>query len=607
VQAGLDRRVMYVQGISSLVGRIGSPTDSVNVLSWHVGLNRGGGIFNWVSDLPRSNHDGGLVISPTVPFGDVMSFWDGAAVDTIGTSAIDLVDYLDGTGDTDPSANGCWVRSVVGSVTPYMWGAKARPFADAEPFDKCINNPTYRDVSFPVEFFLERTVDIRVAKTNFSGNRTGPSPFLDSQTVGLNVNIDTPAVTSQLNFSNVFFSGRSVANIACANFIAIRAIDFPLIDSTMDKCWFNLGTNITSGIVGRFFYLKISNSIFEESGKGIVTSGGTRSDSLQLSNCAFFRMANCCLDFGDDVQEKINFTISNIQFGGGGTVTSQFIRGVDLECELSNISIKQADDNTFTNANFLDFFESDIQINNLKCYNQAGERPADNLVRSWILSRYSNMQISNSALNDAGTVCVDLHGSGYFSASNVTLRGARQSLVRFDSTADDLIVKFDGCRFLRPRERAFLYLSSNPNVHVKCTDTHFEGMGFGLGSAITAIEMNAAHTPELIDCTYRKVTGDEVAYWVRADRPAFVNGYTLLGSAPLYNTGAVDYNVFSFYGSANRGAGYRDVGDAAPTAGDWGRGAIRYRRNATAGSFIGWICTVSGTPGTWKEFGDIEA
>lgn len=47
-------------------------------------------------------------------------------------------------------------------------------------------------------------------------------------------------------------------------------------------------------------------------------------------------------------------------------------------------------------------------------------------------------------------------------------------------------------------------------------------------------------------------------------------------------------------------------GDAAPTTGTWGRGDIVYDNTPTAGSFIGWVCTASGTPGTWKTFGAIS-
>jgi len=48
-------------------------------------------------------------------------------------------------------------------------------------------------------------------------------------------------------------------------------------------------------------------------------------------------------------------------------------------------------------------------------------------------------------------------------------------------------------------------------------------------------------------------------------------------------------------------------GAAAPTTGAWGRGEIVWNQNASAGGFAGWICVAAGTPGTWKQFGAIEA
>lgn len=46
---------------------------------------------------------------------------------------------------------------------------------------------------------------------------------------------------------------------------------------------------------------------------------------------------------------------------------------------------------------------------------------------------------------------------------------------------------------------------------------------------------------------------------------------------------------------------------AAPTTGAWLRGDIVYHVDPAAGGFIGWVCTASGSPGTWKSFGPISA
>jgi len=60
------------------------------------------------------------------------------------------------------------------------------------------------------------------------------------------------------------------------------------------------------------------------------------------------------------------------------------------------------------------------------------------------------------------------------------------------------------------------------------------------------------------------------------------------------------------YPEAYRGHDH-PVGTIAPDEGTWEAGRIVHRLHPAAGESIGWICTTAGTPGTWKEFGAIEA
>ncbi|WP_157553231.1 glycosyl hydrolase family 28-related protein [Jiangella gansuensis] len=69
----------------------------------------GGGVFVWRADVPRDQHNGGSVISPTVP---------GA-----GDPAV-LADYLSGAGETHAGFNGCWVRDLDGALNPTWFGAR---------------------------------------------------------------------------------------------------------------------------------------------------------------------------------------------------------------------------------------------------------------------------------------------------------------------------------------------------------------------------------------------------------------------------------------------------------------------------------------------------
>ena len=63
------------------------------------------------------------------------------------------------------------------------------------------------------------------------------------------------------------------------------------------------------------------------------------------------------------------------------------------------------------------------------------------------------------------------------------------------------------------------------------------------------------------------------------------------------------------------GIGWRDwngvafdfLANAAPTTNFWSQGSKTWANNAAASGFVGWYCTVAGTPGTWKTFGAISA
>jgi len=49
-----------------------------------------------------------------------------------------------------------------------------------------------------------------------------------------------------------------------------------------------------------------------------------------------------------------------------------------------------------------------------------------------------------------------------------------------------------------------------------------------------------------------------------------------------------------------------NFGTAAPTFDEWGVGDIIYNTAPASAGFIGWVCTVAGTGGTWKTFGLIS-
>jgi len=79
--------------------------------------------------------------------------------------------------------------------------------------------------------------------------------------------------------------------------------------------------------------------------------------------------------------------------------------------------------------------------------------------------------------------------------------------------------------------------------------------------------------------------------------------YTNKGfTGPIFQNGYAVKNSGTAYGSAL----VRRLGTAAPTTGTYQQGDIFYNSAPTSGGYIGWVCTVGGTPGTWKTFGLIS-
>lgn len=84
----------FIKGYYSIIAAPGTPA-------------YGGGPMYWDATCPKSNHNGGTIFSPTVP-------WNGAK-NTIPA-------FLAGTGETDPLGAGCWVR-LAQKIDITMFGA----------------------------------------------------------------------------------------------------------------------------------------------------------------------------------------------------------------------------------------------------------------------------------------------------------------------------------------------------------------------------------------------------------------------------------------------------------------------------------------------------
>lgn len=102
----IGRSAMVLASLADLPDVPQSYTHEYIVQGHRPGITTGGGRFYWDGAVARNRHNGGTIISPTVP---------------AYTAQTGLAGYLDGSGETEPSAFGCFVRKIEGHGIRLEW------------------------------------------------------------------------------------------------------------------------------------------------------------------------------------------------------------------------------------------------------------------------------------------------------------------------------------------------------------------------------------------------------------------------------------------------------------------------------------------------------
>nr|UVX89101.1 MAG: Pectate lyase superfamily protein [Bacteriophage sp.] len=130
--------------VAGFAGLATAPMKHVRLRGWNADSNAGSGDFYYSPTTPKSYHDGGMFISPTVPY----------------TTAID---FIKGTGETDPSGNGCWVRDGIDTAKgiDLSWWDPSALAKHSDVIQKALNKAKLLklDLYIPAgEFILDKTL-----------------------------------------------------------------------------------------------------------------------------------------------------------------------------------------------------------------------------------------------------------------------------------------------------------------------------------------------------------------------------------------------------------------------------------------------------------------
>ena len=181
--AGIHSRVQQLDAAAESFATVNlnrlNDGDLFIVRSWHRDRDVGGGLFYWDQHRNKSDHNGGTIISPTVP---------PVSLQRSGNLYNRTASFLEGAGEQDPSGRGCFVRSNYAAVLVEYFG-----YASGCEIPALLAASHYSaQHGLPVHVVMEQSISTdrfifpsgckftsdSVLRLTYSGGNAGPTPFV---------------------------------------------------------------------------------------------------------------------------------------------------------------------------------------------------------------------------------------------------------------------------------------------------------------------------------------------------------------------------------------------------------------------------------------------
>ena len=288
-----------------------------NVISWHPSVStntdpKGGGVFVFKADVPKTEHNGGTVISPTVP----------------PVSAGSVADFLSGSGETDGSVTGCFVRKDAEVIATTFFGAKEDGTDDYASVQKAVDVAIAngKSIVIPGASSVSDKVIVNLNTTATPISNARPSIFGFGQGVsgliGTTDNITVLEVVGDLSGSagahgyfsidNMFIAS-TAPNARTVTGLSLKGLAFISLDDVgfhnLDVCSSNVSVLSSS----------FNKCVFNESSKGVVSdkdTGFSGFNGVSFEQCEFRQLTKFAYDGFTD---STNLSFNSCQIEGNGT------------------------------------------------------------------------------------------------------------------------------------------------------------------------------------------------------------------------------------------------------------------------------------------------
>ena len=349
--------------------------------------------------------------------------------------------------------------------------------------------------------------------------------------------------------------------------------------------------------------------------RNIISKGrqGTRSDVCMTGDYNTFIISDCDLD---SCEVEVNrYTDGNKRF-----------------CLMSNIRTRQRFDIGAKN-DVTDGVPCTYRVVNSCCFGVGEFRYATVTFDNCVVRPTTQIRVANSHVTynncdiSAPNVVFGSNDNGLY---GIYGSGSDKSSIRFIKCSidysndskffvykegqatdpDKYCVVFEDCEISSSNTtKNFVYLRSGyvylKGNKIKLNNVHFVFFGSLLSEVKVYSEGNT-------------ISGTGIITYMPTDGLSATKQFTLWShnnkTDVLGNT--INFYNFTTYFPSNRGGSNANLilaqadnyeSNATPSTGEWAKGQIIYNTNPSAGGNVGWICTASGSPGTWKSFGTIEA
>lgn len=436
--AMVGRSTVSIESVFALLSAAQISSQVLLIKGYLPGRIDGGGVFRWNSGRLKSAHDGGKVISPTVP-------WDG-------TTGAPLAAFLSGTGETSPGGSGCWERlGAAGRVDPLWYGALGdydfNIFSGTEnvvPFQKAaaaikakggvfhISAGRYL-LSDQVEFSLPIVTD-DFYRVSVEGEGAGASELVIAGLVGLRFTGGTALTAGVHSYQSISALGfRAVGGVKVNTAIAGDNLSYIAFDGLRIEN-FEYAFNLTD-----FLSSEISNSVIRGNRFGLNAGFAdfSRPNAVSIKNSYF--LANSALAAVLGSGSVLTMFGGSVE--GNGLDTGEVSRGGVLMIDPGlEGAVAAAVNGVYfeNNGGPADFFSTSTGANGKVAYSFVGN--------SFARFDVATCTTNNIRIDSQSKFAVSLTGNGYKGFLSYSPNVARKYVVINPAAASDAEI-IDGGNF----------------------------------------------------------------------------------------------------------------------------------------------------------------